>query len=232
MSRIRRVKCDEAKPCCQRCISTGRKCDGYRIQPQQPQTSLVLITAPDQACTTGTTPCGVRARMTFQTFKVLHAHSLSSYGTAGFWQSVVLQASDQSGSIKHLLIAATSLSGVSPSQGNMLDTCASESKGNVPFLAHYGVALQYLRNCAASDVIVVLVACVLLALCDEMQNNDLGAQRHIEAGKKILASQAKEATLQRWEHTMVLNEIASTLSRLCAPRPATSHLPHTMWQAA
>jgi hypothetical protein len=27
--RIRRVKCDEGKPNCQRCISTGRKCDGY-----------------------------------------------------------------------------------------------------------------------------------------------------------------------------------------------------------
>ncbi|UKZ58701.1 uncharacterized protein TrAtP1_000030 [Trichoderma atroviride] len=27
--RIRRVKCDEARPNCRRCISTGRRCDGY-----------------------------------------------------------------------------------------------------------------------------------------------------------------------------------------------------------
>ncbi|KAH9205607.1 hypothetical protein DL95DRAFT_265076, partial [Leptodontidium sp. 2 PMI_412] len=27
--KIRRVKCDEAKPACKRCSSTGRKCDGY-----------------------------------------------------------------------------------------------------------------------------------------------------------------------------------------------------------
>ncbi|TEY71535.1 hypothetical protein BOTCAL_0091g00200 [Botryotinia calthae] len=26
---VRRVKCDEGRPSCQRCISTGRKCDGY-----------------------------------------------------------------------------------------------------------------------------------------------------------------------------------------------------------
>lgn len=194
--------------------------------------SLVIISAPDQACTTGTATCEVRARMTFQMFKDIHAHSLSSYGTAGFWQSVVLQASDQNGSIKHLLIAATSLGGVPPSHTSMLSKGASESKGNVPFLAHYGVALQLLRECAASDVIVILVACILLALCDEMQNNNLGAQKHIEAGKKILASQTKEATLQHWEHTMVLDEIASTLSRLCAPRPASSYLPHSMWQVA
>lgn len=28
-SRIRKVKCDEAKPSCQKCVSTGRACDGY-----------------------------------------------------------------------------------------------------------------------------------------------------------------------------------------------------------
>lgn len=27
--RIRKVKCDETKPSCLRCTSTGRKCDGY-----------------------------------------------------------------------------------------------------------------------------------------------------------------------------------------------------------
>lgn len=29
LSRVRRVKCDEARPNCRRCISTGRRCDGY-----------------------------------------------------------------------------------------------------------------------------------------------------------------------------------------------------------
>jgi hypothetical protein len=29
------VKCDEEKPFCKRCIDTGRKCDGYAIQPER-----------------------------------------------------------------------------------------------------------------------------------------------------------------------------------------------------
>jgi hypothetical protein len=29
------VKCDEEKPSCKRCIDTGRKCDGYAIQPER-----------------------------------------------------------------------------------------------------------------------------------------------------------------------------------------------------
>ncbi|KAM0197235.1 hypothetical protein ACHAPI_005088 [Fusarium lateritium] len=31
--RVRRVKCDEGKPSCHRCTSTGRKCDGYAFIP-------------------------------------------------------------------------------------------------------------------------------------------------------------------------------------------------------
>lgn len=31
--RIRKVKCDEAKPSCTKCISTGRTCDGYSTLP-------------------------------------------------------------------------------------------------------------------------------------------------------------------------------------------------------
>ncbi|OAP62376.1 hypothetical protein AYL99_04579 [Fonsecaea erecta] len=38
--KIRRKKCDEEKPFCHRCTSTGRKCDGYVNQsPDQPSTS-------------------------------------------------------------------------------------------------------------------------------------------------------------------------------------------------
>ena len=33
--RIRRVKCDETKPECERCTTTGRKCDGYLAQPHK-----------------------------------------------------------------------------------------------------------------------------------------------------------------------------------------------------
>ena len=31
--KIRRKKCDEEKPACRRCLSTGRKCDGYETTP-------------------------------------------------------------------------------------------------------------------------------------------------------------------------------------------------------
>ncbi|EXA31701.1 hypothetical protein FOVG_17022 [Fusarium oxysporum f. sp. pisi HDV247] len=43
--RIRRVKCDEGKPVCVRCTSTGRTCDGYTLPPS-PSYSSSTSTSP------------------------------------------------------------------------------------------------------------------------------------------------------------------------------------------
>ncbi|RSL40834.1 hypothetical protein CEP54_016002 [Fusarium duplospermum] len=96
-----------------------------------------------------------------------------NYGTEGFWGMVVLQASHVDESIKHLVIAAANLS----------------SSNNVPFLAHYSRALQILSRSRNVDVIIILIACVLLSVCDELQNRGDSARRHILAGERILAEQ-------------------------------------------
>src|SRR4051812_6499820 len=43
LRRIRRVKCDEAKPACMRCVRFGHKCDGY-MYLQKPGVKPTLIT--------------------------------------------------------------------------------------------------------------------------------------------------------------------------------------------
>lgn len=50
--RIRRVRCDEAKPACNRCVSTGRKCDGYEAAPPAASSSDASTSAlPDRTTT-------------------------------------------------------------------------------------------------------------------------------------------------------------------------------------
>lgn len=45
--RIRRIKCDEEKPFCRRCVSTGRKCDGYNShQLRFPSQTVSSVVAP------------------------------------------------------------------------------------------------------------------------------------------------------------------------------------------
>lgn len=138
---------------------------------------------------------------------------LAGYGTEGFWNSVVLQTSFADESIKHLVIAASSLYSSTVSQG----------PENSHFLAHYGRALQKLSHVSQPNVTVILVACILFALCDEIRNQTSSAIQHILAGLRILHTQSI-SQVSDWRDNMTLSEITSTFSRLSSPRPSGSFL--------
>lgn len=208
--RIRRVKCDEAKPSCQRCIKTGRTCDGYVItrerKPSHPsQRRPVLSRAPSSG---NVSPrCRARSKQSMQIFREVYAPILASHGTAGFWNSVVLQACFANEGIKHLVIASVNID---------YAQVANSQSTNVAFLTYYGKALRALRS-TSQDAMVATIACILLALCDELQNRPGSAQSHIQAGIRILSAQ-DEPFLHLWDHTSIMTETLSTLSCLSMPR--------------
>jgi hypothetical protein len=135
---------------------------------------------------------------------------LSGYGTAGFWNMVVLQASNINESIKHLVIAASNL--------QVLPYSSVLQGNNIAFLTHYGRALKLLCLDQCSDPVTILIACILLALCDELQGRVQNAQQHIQAGQRILATD-RGLQSNPWTGSVALNEIMSTFSRLSTPRP-------------
>ncbi|KAI5244495.1 hypothetical protein E4T43_03830 [Aureobasidium subglaciale] len=53
--KIRKVKCDEERPFCKRCTDTGRKCDGYAVQPDK---KLIKLAANKPE----STPCSAAPR--------------------------------------------------------------------------------------------------------------------------------------------------------------------------
>jgi hypothetical protein len=83
-NRIRRIKCDEQKPHCFKCTSTGRKCDGYQFKslPGQPgrlvhNISLILPGTPKE-------------RRAFEFFRTCTAPELCGYFPEEFWQRNIL----------------------------------------------------------------------------------------------------------------------------------------------
>lgn len=215
-SRIRRVKCDEEKPHCRRCTSTGRKCDGYappkastRAQPRGMQMAPVLSMSTAGRGFLPTSECVFMSRRSFHMFNELYAPMICGYGTAGFWTSVVPQASQVHESIKHLVIAA---SNATCRQLSGLD-CHS-----VAFLTHYGRALKLLGD-ARQDVVTVAISCVLIAFCEELHDRRSEAQRHIQAGQRMLSAESQNGSaLASWRGTTTLDEIASTLACLSSPK--------------
>ena len=99
-TRIRRVKCDEAKPHCHRCTSTGRKCDGYSTQEARhaehaPNTpSLIPSVSVDPCATT-------LEKRTFEFFRTHTAPCISGYFPDPVWDRYVLQTSQHEPTIRY-----------------------------------------------------------------------------------------------------------------------------------
>jgi hypothetical protein len=201
-SRVRRVKCDEMKPSCKRCSSTGRRCDGYS-DLTQPSPIGYLVVATGQA----RPECAQKSRASFQVYCEIFAPILSSIGTNKFWGAIVPATCSIHESIKHLVIATSTL-------GTL--TFLDHAQRDIMFLVHYTKALRLLSDTREASVVVVLIGCILLAICDEIQQQRPGPSPHVLFGQKILTSYLN-GSRSSYRHYPI-DEIALVLSRLSAPR--------------
>ncbi|KJK61753.1 hypothetical protein P875_00086692 [Aspergillus parasiticus SU-1] len=105
----RRIKCDEARPHCLKCSSTGRKCDGYETpSPPPPQRNVGLrlpYVYPQTLQCSGNT----RETRSFQFFYERTVPSLAGLCGSEFWSGLVLRVSQHETAVYHALIALGSL---------------------------------------------------------------------------------------------------------------------------
>ncbi|RDW58640.1 hypothetical protein BP6252_13116 [Coleophoma cylindrospora] len=126
--RIRRVKCDEAKPECNRCqkyfgSASSTRCDGYvsRPEPRGLRPLAAAATARRPNASTGTAvPLGLapirftdgRQAHYFRLFCEETAFDLSSGYTVSFWTGIVLQACYKEPCLRKVVIAIAALTRV------------------------------------------------------------------------------------------------------------------------
>lgn len=99
LTSVRRVRCDEAKPYCERCVSTGRRCDGYtvaaRVEPLNSPPSLVNVPTAE-----------LRA---IRFFQERTSAQISGLYDCEFWNRFVLQTATHDDGVRHALVALSSL---------------------------------------------------------------------------------------------------------------------------
>ena len=111
-SAVRRVKCDETKPQCFRCTSTGRTCDGYELGASN---NLALITTRGALLVSSfDSPKEQRA---FYFFRERTSRHLSSFYECDFWGRVILQAAHVHPGIRHAIVALGSFHELFESSG-------------------------------------------------------------------------------------------------------------------
>ncbi|KAL6800725.1 hypothetical protein GGI42DRAFT_326778 [Trichoderma sp. SZMC 28013] len=175
----RRVKCDEARPSCERCVSTGRVCDGYGIwdsigkvpgklkdkRASAPSNTIVLSQV--QRVSEKTYSIG------FEYFRRYTVNKLPGVFESGFWNSLVFQACVDPA----VLHAATALG-------------AAHKNEEAISLVEYNQAIQHLRrhlNRLDNDALrVSLITCMIFACLELLRGGFKTGHTHLSNGMQLL----------------------------------------------
>lgn len=187
--RIRKVKCDETKPGCTRCLRSGRECDGYSDPTTEKQTPRsfnfinYVIHGPSFSAALFNHDAP-QQRRAFEYYQLRSSLELSGPfdGETDVWNRLVLQVAYHEGAIKHAVCAL----------GSFHQHYSDENEDGTSFLKtgleEYSLALNALAIAKPSQrsVEVTLVGCILSIFCEQLQGHLGSAKTHVDGGLKLL----------------------------------------------
>lgn len=189
MNRIRRIKCDEAKPSCKRCTSTGRKCDGYgevktvslvESPPATINAGLVLDVSSDPL-----------ERRTFDFFRSKTVAGISGYFHDAVWERTVLQVSHSEPTIRFAVNALGALHEeiLLRREGRVQGLpIGAECRTSFP-MKQYTKAIQGLQRLLESDQVpldLVLLCSMVFMHFEALHQSFLPALVHLENAIRLL----------------------------------------------
>ncbi|KAK3313471.1 hypothetical protein B0H66DRAFT_353006 [Apodospora peruviana] len=199
--KIRKVKCDEAKPFCIRCTKTGRRCDGYLPSVKRQRGSSHLagrgttggFLDPHGSLTVFYEWASADEVRSFQFFQHVTAPCLSGDFDGAFWRVLVLQICQTEPAVKHAVLAVSSLH-----EGMMRGMVPYAELGDRQSFAlwQYNKAiaclLDQMRHADAKPL-VPLLTCVLFVCIEFMQSKDRESLIHLEQGRQILGQLGRKS---------------------------------------
>ncbi|KAI9677499.1 MAG: hypothetical protein M1817_006453 [Caeruleum heppii] len=218
--KIRRVKCDEQRPACNRCTSTGRTCDGYGVLTTtgprdvthrthlRPVSSLSTVVISPYSFTRT-----VQEKHLFHHFLSCSAPAFAGYFDSSLWEQIVPRVGHDVPAVRHAIFALSALH-----EAELKSPVTIIADGVSHATRHYGraiTALNQLITTGHGSLDLVLVACGLLVCCDVLQGNNLAALVHLQAGLAILSRERNESLRSSAEHDTV-RSIDSEHYRLAA----------------
>jgi hypothetical protein len=179
------VKCDEEKPFCKRCTTTGRKCDGYTNpaeQNQQPKGTESLSVA----LVTGVSTDAFERR-TFDFFRSRTAPTVSGYFQDPVWDRIVLQLSHSEPAVRHAVNALGALHEQKSIAGSS-GTNSSLVKATYP-IHQYSKALnamQDLMKSGTASMDIVLLCALICIHFEALREAFVPCLMHVENAIQLL----------------------------------------------
>ncbi|PQE11432.1 NFX1-type zinc finger-containing 1 protein [Rutstroemia sp. NJR-2017a BBW] len=205
---IRRIKCDENRPGCQKCWTYGVVCSGYpTLVPRHPKINRVLMPKKQDSVLAekpvlATVACSLQLERLSMKFKLsslildefesryyrfyIEETSIQIGGPhqSYLWARIVPQATENHAFIAHAVVALGALSKAQQED----DRSRRAYHQNYAF-TKLAEALKAMRNILGRDefeVRIALIACLLVFCFESLQGNQAGASRHAAGGVHLL----------------------------------------------
>lgn len=183
--KIRRVKCDETRPICKRCQSTGRKCDGYYLVSRTELSHIVPSRIPEVED---------GSFRSLEYFQHVVAPVLSGPLGRSFWTHLVFQLAHQEPAARNAVITISSLyeqfgKGVKESRSPYNDGYA---------MRHYNSAIKDIISLKAhhpEQVDTAIIVSVLFSCIECLRGNKQAAVSHSRHGILLMNSSRPIAEL-------------------------------------
>lgn len=207
------MKCDESKPACTRCVSTGRACDGYgfltsggicHIPPRYKHAATVTAALNPSILHKRPLLPGLGSITddesdSFDFFRRHLSEKLSGAFYSNFWTMTILQLSVKEPAVFHALAALSSIQRLKlmQSQSSIDETKALHAqllldKWHRFGLEQYNKAIESLQiHFAVRDHLstrIVLAVCILFTCTDILRGSLSAASAHIENARTMLVS--------------------------------------------
>jgi hypothetical protein len=217
---LTQIKCDETKPCCLKCTTTGRKCDGYVLPPPRKARNQVTIVSSAQSQlpdpTKGLALVPITASSSelraLEYFCVKTAPNMGMHFDADFWKRFVVPASMAEPALRHAMVAVGIFAQQRavpndegpavwwpdvPSTSVSVPVRKRAPDGNsIVALSNYNKSIGLLTKLASSSPgsnDVVLLACVLFICVELLRGDDVAAIQHFRGGMTIITDSVYRA---------------------------------------
>lgn len=160
--RVRRLKCDETRPACLRCTSTGRSCDGY--------SALAIADLPFDI------PGTEQERHSYHYFRLQTATAILGSQDASYWTTSLLQLSYSQPAVKHALVAMASIHEALESTGWSLQANDNERGRALRLFSwkQYNDAIHEVLRATATNSMpleILIVLCLLVSACTQVRSD-------------------------------------------------------------
>lgn len=196
--RIRRVKCDEAKPICQRCVKANRECAGYssaEAKDQTPKSLHITYYVPSISS-------DIKIRLDMGSAQGQHALDYFFQWCLKSFPSELMVHSQyyeniHEPAIKHAMAAM----GLFFEIYNNNITGTAQTQRSMAAMQHYGKAINSLLKQSKTETkrdtsSTFLRACFLFICIESSQGNYQSALSHLKSGFKLFQEE-KERVLQK-----------------------------------